>query len=149
MALTSAPPLLQPPGATNGVTVAAPARSGGAATGAPARTLLRLAATLLLVWELLSLVVGNFHPAREPANDHAAVFGSVIAWTARIPRPVGYLMGLSGLAYLAQGWVLGTEGFSVTNRLPTLLGIVLVLVWSVWLLITAWRMKASVTAPTR
>ena len=29
-----------------------------------------------------------------------------------IPRPIAYLMGLSGLAYLVQGWVVGSEGFS-------------------------------------
>ena len=37
---------------------------------------------------------------------------SIIA-TGRIQKAIGYLMGLSGLAYLAQGWVLGAEGFSV------------------------------------
>jgi hypothetical protein len=72
------------------------------------------------------------------------LFGIVIAWTARTSRPIGYLMGLSGLAYLGQGWVLGSEGFSAANSLPTLLGIILVLVWSIWLLIIAWRMKLPV-----
>lgn len=76
------------------------------------------------------------------------LFGIVIAWTARTSRPIGYLMGLSGLAYLGQGWVLGSEGFSANNGLPTLLGIILVLAWSIWLLIIAWRMKALVEGPT-
>jgi hypothetical protein len=50
-------------------------------------------------------------------------------------------MGLSGLAYVAQGWVIGAEGFSAANTVPTLSGIVLTAVWSVWLLIFAWRMR--------
>jgi hypothetical protein len=75
------------------------------------------------------------------------LFGAVIAWTARAPRPVGYLMALSGLAYLVQGWILGSEGFSANNSIPTLGGYVLVLAWTVWILIFAWRMKES--APAR
>jgi hypothetical protein len=58
-----------------------------------------------------------------------------------VPRPVGYLMALSGVAYLAQGWVIGTEGFSTSNELPTLAGIALVLAWTGWLQVIAWRMK--------
>src|SRR5438093_5253168 len=34
------------------------------------------------------------------------LFATVIVWTARVARPIGYLMGLSGLVYLVQGWVL-------------------------------------------
>ena len=64
---------------------------------------------------------------------------TVIVGTARTLRPIGYLMGLSGFAYGAQGWVLGVEGFSAHNTVPTLLGITLVLTWTVWLFITAWR----------
>lgn len=76
------------------------------------------------------------------------LFATVIVWTARVPRPIGYLMGLSGLAYLVQGFVLGSEGFSATNTVPQLLGYLLVLAWSIWLLILAWRMKESVEAAT-
>ena len=76
------------------------------------------------------------------------LFGTVIVMTARTPRPVGYLMGLSGLAYLAQGWVIGAEGFSNTNTVPTLLGILSVLAWSIWLLVSAWRMQEPVEAST-
>ena len=45
----------------------------------------------------------------------------------RVSRPIGYLMALSGLAYLAQGWIIGAEGFSPANTIPTLAGIVLIL----------------------
>ena len=71
------------------------------------------------------------------------LFATVIVATARIARAIGCLMGLSGLSYIVQGWVLGSEGFSAANTVPTLLGILLVLVWSIWLVFVAWRMKES------
>lgn len=69
------------------------------------------------------------------------LFGVAVAATHRISRFIGYLMALSGAAYLAQGWVIGAEGFSAANTVPTLAGIVLVLGWTGWLLVTAWRRK--------
>lgn len=69
------------------------------------------------------------------------LFAIVIVWTGRIPRPIGYLMGLSGLAYIAQGLVIGFEGFSPNNAAPTLIAYILWLAWSIWLLIFAWRTK--------
>ena len=74
------------------------------------------------------------------------LFAIVTVWTARTPRVIGYLMGLSGLTYLVQGWVLGSERFSAANTVPTLLGYILVLAWSIWLLIVAWRMQETVQA---
>jgi hypothetical protein len=50
------------------------------------------------------------------------LFAIVIVATGRIPRPIGFLMGLSGLANMAQGWVIGAQGFSNNNTLPTLSG---------------------------
>jgi uncharacterized protein DUF4386 len=76
------------------------------------------------------------------------LLGSAVALTARLPRPVGYLMALSGLAYLAQGWVLGSEGFSDANTVAILAAYVFMLAWIVWLLVVAWRMKESFRAPT-
>jgi threonine/homoserine/homoserine lactone efflux protein len=49
-------------------------------------------------------------------------------------------MGLTGLAYLAQGWVVGTEGFSATESIAIVLAWVLGLAWMIWLGIVAWRM---------
>ena len=69
------------------------------------------------------------------------LFGAVIAVTGRVSRPIGYLMALSGLCYLAQGWIIGSSGFSSANQIPTLGGIGLILVWTVWLLIAALRIK--------
>jgi hypothetical protein len=74
------------------------------------------------------------------------LFAIVIVWTARVPRPIGYLMGLSGLAWLVLGWVVGTEGFSATNAVPTYAGTTFLLAWIIWLLIVVWRMKESVQA---
>jgi hypothetical protein len=76
------------------------------------------------------------------------LLGSAVALTARLPRPLGYLMALSGLAYIAQGWGLGSEGFSATNTFAILAGYVFMLTWIVWLLVVAWRMKESFRAPT-
>ncbi len=72
------------------------------------------------------------------------LFAAAIILTGRIPRAIGYLIALSGLVYIVQGWVLGSEGFSQANTIPQLLGIVLILVWPIWLLIIAWRRRETV-----
>jgi hypothetical protein len=76
------------------------------------------------------------------------LFAAAIVQTARASRPVGYLMGLTGLAYVVQGFVLGSEGFSPTNTAPQLLANVLFVVWSVWLLVVAWRMHEPAAVPS-
>ena len=50
-------------------------------------------------------------------------------------------MGFSGLAYLAQGWVAGSEGFSPAQSVAIVLGWVLGLAWMIWLAAVAWRMR--------
>jgi len=67
------------------------------------------------------------------------LLGAAVATSARLPRPVGYLMGLSGLAYLAQGWVLGVGGFDAANTVAILSGEVLMLSWIVWLGLVAFQ----------
>ena len=67
------------------------------------------------------------------------VFAALIVRASGVPRPIGYLMGLSGLAYIGQGWVLGVQGFSPANGALIIAGIVLVFLWSAWLLWTVWR----------
>jgi hypothetical protein len=69
------------------------------------------------------------------------LFAVVIVRTGRISRPIGYLMGLSGLAYAVQGVVVGAEGFSATGTVPQLLAFLFDLIWMIWLAIIAWRMK--------
>jgi len=75
-----------------------------------------------------------------------ALFGAMLAQSDSLPKPVGYLMGLAGIAYVAQGWVLGTQGFSPSNAIPTLAGIALVLASSIWLLIAAWWGRKGLVA---
>jgi hypothetical protein len=71
------------------------------------------------------------------------LFAIVIVWTARVPRPIGYLMGLSGLSFFVLGWMVGTGGFTSTN-VPSYAGYGFLFVLTIWLLIVAWRWKASV-----
>jgi hypothetical protein len=52
-------------------------------------------------------------------------------------------MGLSGLTYLVQGWVAGTDGFSQTHTIAIVLAEVLNAVWMIWLVVVAWRMQDS------
>ena len=71
------------------------------------------------------------------------LFAATVVRTAWVPRPIAYLMGLSGLTYLVQGWVAGSEGFSRTQTIPIVLAFVLNLVWMIWLAVVAWRMQDS------
>ena len=68
------------------------------------RHALRLSATLLFVGELLSLVVGIFHPGREDPNNHPAVFAEYAAsatWTAvHLGQFVGMAIVIAGLLAL-------------------------------------------------
>jgi hypothetical protein len=73
------------------------------------------------------------------------LLAGVIVSTARVPRVIGYLMGLSGLVYVAQGvgWislrtVLSEHALEGNISYYVLL---LVLVWAIWLLVAALRMK--------
>ena len=70
----------------------------------------------------------------------ALLLFAVAVHAVRIPRPIAYLMGLSGLTYLAQGWAVGSEGFSQAETIAIVLAFVLDMAWMIWLLVTAWRM---------
>src|SRR5262245_55949482 len=67
------------------------------------------------------------------------LFAITIVWTARLPRPIGYLMGLSGLAWVVLGWVLGAEGFAPVGKVPSDAAQTFLLACIIWLLIVAWR----------
>ena len=71
--------------------------------------------------------------------------------TVRIPRPIGFLMALAGVAYIAQGLVVGAEGFSANGTIPGLSAFVFDLAWMIWLVILAWQRPQTVrpwaTAP--
>ena len=74
------------------------------------------------------------------------LFAIVIVQTARVPRPIGYLMGLAGLAFFVQGWVIGTTGFTSATTVPTYAGYTLLGASMIWLYIVAWLGKESVQA---
>jgi hypothetical protein len=76
------------------------------------------------------------------------LFAVVIVSTARIKRLIGYIMGLSGLAYIAQGYGYGTGYTAISDHfvLNSTNYQFLIFVWAIWLLVSAWRMKESVQA---
>ena len=71
------------------------------------------------------------------------LFAAAVVRTAWVPQPIAYLMGLSGLTYLGQGWVAGTEGFSQTETIAIVLAEILNVAWMIWLVVVAWRMKET------
>lgn len=70
-----------------------------------------------------------------------ALLGTALLMSQRLPRALGLLLGLSGLAYFAQGWIAGSEGFSLAQSVAIVLGWTFSLVWMIWLGIAAWRME--------
>ena len=71
------------------------------------------------------------------------LFAIAVVRTAWIPRLIAYLIGLSGLTYLWQGWGVGSEGFSPMMSNAIVLAEVLDVVWMIWLVVIAWRMQDS------
>jgi hypothetical protein len=71
------------------------------------------------------------------------LFAVAVARTAGIPRLIGYLMGLSGLGCVAQGWVVGAEGFSGPHSTLIVVTWVLSVAWMIWLVLVAWRMEEA------
>jgi len=74
------------------------------------------------------------------------LLAAAVGRTAWLPRPIAYLMALSGLFYLAQGWVAGTDGFTRTHDVLIVLAWVLNLAWMIWLAIVARRSQDLVPA---
>jgi hypothetical protein len=75
------------------------------------------------------------------------LFATTIVWTARIPRPIGYFMEVIGLAFIMVGWLEGTVGFSPTYGIIVLIAYLLLLpMWSIWLLLVAWLRKEALQA---
>jgi hypothetical protein len=67
------------------------------------------------------------------------LFAVAVLRSARVLRPIGFLMGLAAVTYFVQGWVAGTEGFSQTQTITIILAEVLNAVWMTWLLVVASR----------
>jgi hypothetical protein len=68
------------------------------------------------------------------------LLAAAVMRTVGLSRPIAYLMGLSGLTYLVQGWVIGAEGFSGTHSTLILVAYAFSLAWMIWLVVIAWRM---------
>ena len=71
------------------------------------------------------------------------LFAVAVARTAWVPRPIAYLMALSGLMYLVQGWTAGSEGFSQTHQTMIVVTEIVNLVWMIWLVVVGWRLRDS------
>jgi hypothetical protein len=69
------------------------------------------------------------------------LFAAAVVQTGWVPRPIAYVRGLTGVACLVQGWVVGSEGFSQTESIVIVLAWVLGLLWMIWLVVLAWRMR--------
>jgi hypothetical protein len=71
------------------------------------------------------------------------LFAAAVVSTSGIPRPIGYLMCLSGLTYLMQGWLAGSEGFSGPHAIGIVLAEVLNVAWTIWLAVNGWQRPGS------
>jgi hypothetical protein len=56
-----------------------------------------------------------------------------------VPRALAYLVALSGLVYLAEGWVAGDQGFNPTHSALIIASWVFSVTWMTWLLVVARR----------
>ncbi|SFC94304.1 hypothetical protein SAMN04487968_11548 [Nocardioides terrae] len=65
-----------------------------------------------------------------------------------LPRAVPYLVALTGVVYVAEGWVAGSQGFNGTHSTLIIASWLLSLVWMVWLTVTTWRAPHAATAPS-
>jgi hypothetical protein len=62
-----------------------------------------------------------------------------VARALPVPRALAYLIALSGIAYLVQGWGVGVAGFSHAQSLAIGAGFVLDVIWMIWFVLIAWR----------
>jgi uncharacterized membrane protein len=71
------------------------------------------------------------------------LLGIVVAWTGRVPRPIGLFMGASGLAIILAGWLTAIAGFGGATSLAVLAGFGCLLAFAMWLLIVSWTTKVG------
>lgn len=71
------------------------------------------------------------------------VLAVLIIATARVPRPIGYLLVLGGAANLMAGWILGESGFAPQGAYPSYVVELVPLICAVYLLVVAWRMPRT------
>lgn len=77
------------------------------------------------------------------------LFAAAVIRAAWVPRPIAYLMGLTGLTYLVQGWVVGSEGFSQTMSIAIVVAWILGVAWMIWLVVVAWRLDPGSLSTAR
>lgn len=77
----------------------------------------------------------------------ALLLAAALVRKALISQPIAYVMGLSGVTYLMQGWLAGSEGFSPTHTFAIIAAEVLNLAWMISLLVVARRMHQSLRGP--
>lgn len=68
-----------------------------------------------------------------------ALVVSAVAVARALAWPIAILIALAGLAYLAQGWLVGVEGFSAEHSIAIVLGWILSVAWMGWMAIVAFR----------
>jgi hypothetical protein len=74
------------------------------------------------------------------------LLAALIIWTAKVPWPIGILLGLNGVSYVAVGWIFGVGGFAPQGALPNQMAQGLPLFAGIYLLIVAWRTPSSTAA---
>lgn len=68
------------------------------------------------------------------------VLATLIVWSGRVPRPIGFLFAITGLASFMVGWILGEAGFAPEGANPSYVTEFVPVICAVYLLIVAWRM---------
>jgi hypothetical protein len=69
----------------------------------------------------------------------AVLLAAAVVRTALMSRPIAYVMGLSGVMYLMQGWLAGAEGFSPLHVVAIVAAEALNAAWMISLLVVAGR----------
>ena len=72
------------------------------------------------------------------------LLGIAIVGSARISWPVGILMGLSGLGFIAKGWIITTVGFAPIGAAPSNAAQIFIGIAIFWLLIVSWRKNPTI-----
>jgi hypothetical protein len=57
------------------------------------------------------------------------------------------LMAVTSLAYFAQGWVAGTDGFTSAQSIAIVAAWALSLAWMIWLAVAAWLADEPEASP--
>ena len=73
--------------------------------------------------------------------------GGLILGTARVPRPIGALIALSGIGYLGIGWVLGESGFAPQGAVPSYISEFIPVIAGVYLIVFALRLPRHASTP--